>query len=58
MMQHQRVGRVTVVCALHSNSERGALGAFKTRLEAEATILVETSKVDRDPFTFVGGGRG
>jgi dinuclear metal center YbgI/SA1388 family protein len=42
---------MTVVCALHSNSERAALPRLKSRLEAEVpglTVLI--SEADRDPF--------
>jgi len=43
---------VTVVCALHSNSERAALGRLKAKLEAGAPGLsVRISEADRDPFT-------
>ena len=42
---------MTVVCALHSNSERRALGRMKDRLEKEAAgLAVKISEVDRDPF--------
>jgi dinuclear metal center YbgI/SA1388 family protein len=45
---------VTVVCALHSNSERATLGRLKTRLEADAPALeVRVSESDRDPFVVV-----
>ena len=43
---------VTVVCVLHSNSERAALGRLKARIEAAAPgIEVALSEVDRDPYT-------
>jgi dinuclear metal center YbgI/SA1388 family protein len=45
---------VTVVCALHSNSERATLGRLKGRLEAEAPgVVVRVSESDRDPFVVV-----
>jgi dinuclear metal center YbgI/SA1388 family protein len=41
----------TVVCTLHSNSERAVLKLYKSRIEAEAPGLsVMVSEVDRDPF--------
>ena len=44
---------MTVVCALHSNSERKALSRMKDRLEKEAAgLAVEISEVDRDPFVW------
>lgn len=43
---------MTVVCALHSNSERAALPRLKERLEKEAPGLgVVISREDRDPFS-------
>jgi dinuclear metal center YbgI/SA1388 family protein len=43
---------MTVVCVLHSNSERAALRQLKTRIEAKAKgIEVALSEADRDPFT-------
>jgi dinuclear metal center YbgI/SA1388 family protein len=43
---------MTVVCVLHSNSERAALRRFKARLEVAAPgIEVALSEVDRDPYT-------
>jgi dinuclear metal center YbgI/SA1388 family protein len=43
---------MTVVCVLHSNSERSALRRLKTRIEAAAPgIEVAVSEVDRDPYT-------
>ena len=43
---------LTVVCVLHSNSERAALGRLKSRIEAAAPgIEVALSQVDRDPYT-------
>jgi dinuclear metal center YbgI/SA1388 family protein len=43
---------MTVVCALHSNSERAALSRYKERLEREASgVRVTQSAADRDPFT-------
>jgi dinuclear metal center YbgI/SA1388 family protein len=45
---------VTVVCALHSNSERAALGWLKGRIEAGAAgVDVRISEADRDPFSVV-----
>ena len=42
---------LTVVCVLHSNSERAALGRLKARIEAAAPgIEVALSEVDRDPY--------
>jgi dinuclear metal center YbgI/SA1388 family protein len=42
---------LTVVCVLHSNSERAALRTLKTRLEAAAPgVEVALSVADRDPF--------
>ncbi len=42
---------VTVVCTLHSNSERKALGALKSRLDLEANeVAFHLSATDRDPF--------
>jgi dinuclear metal center YbgI/SA1388 family protein len=43
---------MTVVCALHSNTERAALGRIKERLEKEAAgLAVSLSREDRDPFS-------
>jgi putative NIF3 family GTP cyclohydrolase 1 type 2 len=43
---------MTVVCALHSNSERAALAALRDRLrEAVQGLDVDISAGDRDPFT-------
>ncbi|MGO8998721.1 MAG: Nif3-like dinuclear metal center hexameric protein [Polyangiaceae bacterium] len=43
---------VTVVCALHSNSERIALEPLRTRIAAALPGLdLATSRVDRDPFS-------
>jgi putative NIF3 family GTP cyclohydrolase 1 type 2 len=43
---------VTVVCTLHSNSERAALRRLKQRLEALAPGLAcHLSRTDRDPFS-------
>jgi hypothetical protein len=43
---------MTVVCALHSNSERAALGRVKQRLEsAHPGLGVTLSASDRDPFS-------
>jgi dinuclear metal center YbgI/SA1388 family protein len=43
---------MTVVCVLHSNSERAALRRLKARIEAAAPgIEVALSDVDRDPYT-------
>jgi putative NIF3 family GTP cyclohydrolase 1 type 2 len=45
---------LTVVCALHSNSERAALRWLKERIEAGAPgIEVRISEADRDPFSVV-----
>jgi dinuclear metal center YbgI/SA1388 family protein len=45
---------VTVVCTLHSNSERAALKRLKTRLEETSGIPpIVISSVDRDPFRVV-----
>lgn len=42
---------MTVVCALHSNSERKALDRMKERLERAAVgLAVDISEADRDPF--------
>ena len=42
---------MTVVCTLHSNSERAVLKRLKTRLaEALPSLAVELSRTDRDPF--------
>lgn len=42
---------MTVVCALHSNSERAALPQLSARLEAEVPgLAVIISREDRDPF--------
>jgi hypothetical protein len=42
---------MTVVCTLHSNSERAVLKRLKTRLtEALAPLEVSISEADRDPF--------
>lgn len=42
---------LTVVCALHSNSERAALGRIRDRLAAAlAGIEITLSAEDRDPF--------
>jgi dinuclear metal center YbgI/SA1388 family protein len=44
---------LTVVCALHSTSERTALVALEKRLSAAlAGVTVARSAVDREPFTF------
>jgi dinuclear metal center YbgI/SA1388 family protein len=43
---------MTVVCVLHSNSERAALRALKGRIEVAAPgVVVGVSEVDRDPYT-------
>lgn len=43
---------VTVLCALHSNSERRALGALRDRLGREVPeVAWALSEADRDPFT-------
>ena len=45
---------MTVVCALHSNSERAALLGLQARIEADAPgLLVRLSEADRDPFVVV-----
>jgi dinuclear metal center YbgI/SA1388 family protein len=45
---------VSLVCALHSNSERIALGPLRARVAAALPGLeVATSGVDRDPFRIV-----
>lgn len=42
---------MTVVCTLHSNSERAVLGRLRDRLQKEMPDLpVHLSKQDRDPF--------
>jgi dinuclear metal center YbgI/SA1388 family protein len=47
---------VTVVCTLHSNSERAVLKRLKTRLEERLPGLsASLSRHDRDPFAVVGG---
>jgi putative NIF3 family GTP cyclohydrolase 1 type 2 len=47
-------GGMTVVCALHSNSERAALPRVGERMKAALPGLrVECSEVDRDPFGVV-----
>ncbi|WP_394847755.1 Nif3-like dinuclear metal center hexameric protein [Pendulispora brunnea] len=43
---------MTVVCALHSNSERVALEALAQRLRGSA-IIVDRSERDRDPFAIL-----
>ena len=43
---------MTLVCVLHSNSERAALRRFKARIvEAAEGVDVVLSEVDRDPYT-------
>ena len=43
---------MTVVCVLHSNSERAALRRLKARIEEAAEgVDVVLSEVDRDPYT-------
>jgi dinuclear metal center YbgI/SA1388 family protein len=45
---------VTVICALHSRSERVALGAYRARIEAEAPgVEAILSHLDRDPFAIL-----
>jgi dinuclear metal center YbgI/SA1388 family protein len=45
---------MTVVCVLHSNSERKALRNYAERFATRATgLLITLSRVDRDPFTIV-----
>jgi dinuclear metal center YbgI/SA1388 family protein len=47
-------GGMTVVCALHSNSERPVLLRLKEKLNAQAPgVTVTISWRDRDPFTLV-----
>lgn len=49
---------MTVVCTLHSNSERASLGRLKGLLEeALPTLELLLSSVDRDPFQLVGPAR-
>ena len=44
---------MTVVCALHSNSERKALRRYAERLSvAAAGLFITVSEADRDPFKF------
>lgn len=44
---------LTVVCALHSTSERVALGALEQRLSANlAGLAIAKSAADREPFAF------
>jgi dinuclear metal center YbgI/SA1388 family protein len=46
------VAGMTVVCALHSNSERPVLARLKARLQRELPKLtLSISRADRDPFT-------
>jgi putative NIF3 family GTP cyclohydrolase 1 type 2 len=45
---------ITVVCTLHSNSERAVLRRLKARLQMELPQLaVIESKMDRDPFAIL-----
>jgi putative NIF3 family GTP cyclohydrolase 1 type 2 len=44
---------VTVVCALHSNSERAVLPRLKARIEEAAPVEALVSERDRDPFRVV-----
>jgi putative NIF3 family GTP cyclohydrolase 1 type 2 len=45
---------VTVVCALHSNSERITLEPLRLRIASALPGLeLATSRVDRDPFAIV-----
>jgi hypothetical protein len=45
---------MTVVCALHSNSERPVLGRLQAKLHAAAPeVAVSISKADRDPFSIL-----
>jgi dinuclear metal center YbgI/SA1388 family protein len=45
---------VTVICALHSRSERVALEAYRTRIAEQApSIELLVSALDRDPFAIV-----
>jgi dinuclear metal center YbgI/SA1388 family protein len=47
---------VTVVCTLHSNSERAVLKRLKTRLQERlAGLSVTLSRHDQDPFAIVSG---
>jgi dinuclear metal center YbgI/SA1388 family protein len=46
-------GGLTVVCTLHSASERTALEALERRLAERLTgVAIVRSRVDREPFTF------
>ncbi|MFO0678340.1 MAG: Nif3-like dinuclear metal center hexameric protein [Polyangiaceae bacterium] len=48
---------VTVIAALHSNSERAALGAYASAIRAGAPgVDVRVSTLDRDPFSIVTKG--
>lgn len=44
---------VTVICTLHSNSERVALKEFADRVRTRLDgVNIDVSKIDRDPFVF------
>ena len=44
---------MTLVCALHSTTERAALGALAASLAAHmGTVTALRSEADREPFTF------
>jgi putative NIF3 family GTP cyclohydrolase 1 type 2 len=42
---------LTVVCTLHSNSERAVLSRLRDRITAAAKVSVQISAADRDPFS-------
>jgi dinuclear metal center YbgI/SA1388 family protein len=42
---------LTVVCTLHSNSERAVLGRLRDRITAAANVSIEISATDHDPFS-------
>ena len=44
---------MTVICALHSNSERVTLKRYAKRIADAAGIEVLVSQRDRDPFQIV-----
>ncbi len=49
-LRAQRLG-ITVVCVLHSNSERATLERLRRRLESELPgVPIAVSETDRDPF--------
>lgn len=43
---------ITVIMTLHSNSERLTLQRVAKTLQAQLSVPIVTSQVDRDPFTF------